>query len=274
MENGSLETQESFVQKVFGCCFNRDQNELEIGGEETNRELVFLGSSKFVFENQLSIFPNNLIRPEEKNKIKFTKDDLIEYIKKQQELVYPLIVENGDMKITKRNFTELKEKLPLIRCEITKHKIYFTNVPTILDLANAIRNPELRRKWDNNLKEYKIMQKIKKESEIVKTITNKQLSVIPEKEFYDKRIGIYKDNIYYLFSSSIPDSIYPIENYDRAKNYMSIMVIREDDDNFYFDCLNQIDININLPIEFIEANIVNKVKSFFNKYFEFLNLLK
>ena len=55
---------------------------------------------------------------------------------------------------------------------------------------------------------------------------------------------------------------------------MSIMVIREDDDNFYFDCLNQIDININLPIEFIEANIVNKVKSFFNKYFEFLNLLK
>ena len=55
---------------------------------------------------------------------------------------------------------------------------------------------------------------------------------------------------------------------------MSIMVIKEDDDNFYIDCLNQVDININLPIEFIEANLLNKVSSFFDKYFEFLNILK
>ena len=273
-EKKRSETEESFVQKLFSCCVGREEVEFEISADETDR-LYSLGDSKMTFENELSLFPTNLIRPEEKNKIKFTKDELIEYIHNLQNLVFPVIYDDNIKKISKRNYTELNEKIPLIRVEIIKHKIYFTEVPSILKLAEAITNPEIRKKWDKNIKEYKIMRKIKKNSEIIKTVTNKQLSVIPEKEFYDKRVGIYKDNIYYLFSSSIPDSIYPNSgNYDRAKNYMCIMVIKEDDDNFYIDCFNQIDVNIKIPIEFIEANILNKVNYFFDKYFEFLNVIK
>ena len=51
------------------------------------------------------------------------------------------------------------------------------------------------------------------------------------------------------------------------------MIVKEDEDNFYFDCYNQVDININLPDKFIETNLPNKTISFFNKYFEFLNTL-
>ena len=121
----------------------------------------------------------------------------------------------------------------------------------------------------------KIIDKCRKDSELIKTITNKQLSVIPEKEFIDKRVGFLKDNIYYLFSSSVPETIYPSNDYyDRAKNYMCIMVIKEDDYNFYIDCFNQIDVNINIPIKFIETYLFNKVNTFFDKYFEFLKALK
>ena len=265
--------EESFVQKIFGCCMERRNNELEIETEETNRQTFLL--PKMQFENESSLFPTNLILPEERNKIKFTKDGLVEFIQNIQNLVYTIIYEDKDIKISKRNYTDLNERKPLIRCEIIKNKIYFTQIPTIEEMINAITSPLLRKKWDNNIKEYKIIGKIKNNSEIVKTITNKQLSVIPEKEFYDKRVRIFKDNVYYLFSSSLPDSIYPSNDfYDRAKNYMSIMVIKEDDDNFYIDCFNQIDVNINIPLEFIEANLLNKVKYFFEKYFDFLNILR
>ena len=264
------EGEESFLQKLFSCCLEKSDKELELGREEANS---FLVNSKFTFENELSLFPTNIIRPEEKNKIKFTKDELVDYITNLQNLVFPVIYDdNSTIKISKRNFTELSEKVPLIRIELKKNKMFFTQIPSIQQMVRAITNPEQRKKWDKNINEYKIMGKIKRESEIVKTITNKQLSVISEKEFYDKRVGIFKDNVYYLFSSSIPDENYI--SYDRAKNYMSIMVIKEDEDNFYFDCFIQVDINIKMPTEFIEANLLNKANNFFDKYFEFLNIIK
>ena len=268
--------EESLLQKIFSCCLEKSDKELELVGQDTNIEQSLLGNSKFTFENELSLFPTNMIRPEEKNKIKFTKDELVDYIINLQNLVFPVIYDdNSTIKISKRNFTELSEKVPLIRIELTKNKMFFTQIPSIQQMVRAITNPELRTKWDKSIKEYKIMGKIKKESEIVKTVTNKQLSVISEKEFYDKRVGIFKDNVYYLFSSSIPDENYPINiSYDRAKNYMSIMVIKEDEDNFYFDCFIQVDINIKMPMEFIEANLLNKANNFFDKYFEFLNINK
>ena len=273
MENNKTEV--SFLQKFFNCCIDNEQNAFEEENEETNMDFLSLGGPKMVFENDLTLIPTNLIRPDEKNKIKFTKDDLVEFIKNLQNLVFPVICNDNNVKISKRNFTDINEKIPLIRVEIIKHKIFFTEVPSIQQIVTAITNPELRKKWDKNIKEYKIIGKLKKDSEIIRTVTNKQLSVIPEKEFYDKRIGFLMDGVYYLFSSSVPDGIYPSNtSYDRAKNYMCIMVIKEDDDNFYFDCFNQIDVNINIPLEFIEANLLNKVNTFFDKYFEFLNVLK
>ena len=269
------DTEQSFLQKIFTCCIDREQNVFEQENEETDIDFLSLGGTKLVFENDLSLIPTNMIRQEEKNKIKFTKNDLVEYIKNLQNLVFPVIYSDNSIKISKRNYTDINEKIPLIRVEIVKHKIYFTEVPTIQQMIKAITIPELRKKWDKNIKEYKIIGKLKKDSEIIRSVTNKQLSIIPEKEFYDKRVGFLMDNIYYLFSSAVPDSMYPSNTlYDRAKNYMSIMVIKEDDDNFYIDCFNQIDVNINIPLEFIEANLLNKVNTFFDKYFEFLNTLK
>ena len=269
------DTEQSFLQKIFTCCIDREQNVFEQENEETDIDFLSLGGTKLVFENDLSLIPTNMIRQEEKNKIKFTKNDLVEYIKNLQNLVFPVIYSDNSIKISKRNYTDINEKIPLIRVEIVKHKIYFTEVPTIQQMIKAITIPELRKKWDKNIKEYKIVGKLKRDSEIIRSVTNKQLSIIPEKEFYDKRVGFLMDNIYYLFSSAVPDSMYPSNTlYDRAKNYMSIMVIKEDDDNFYIDCFNQIDVNINIPLEFIEANLLNKVNTFFDKYFEFLNTLK
>ena len=258
----------SITMRIFSCCFKPPDKEIELNSERNIR-------TKSIYENDEALFPLNSIRNEEKGKITFTRMGLIEYIQNMQELVFPVLFEENDFKISKRNYTEINGNLPIFRFEITKHKIFFTNVPSIPNMLNAMMNPELRKKWDKNLKEYKIVEKMKYNAEIIRIVTNKQLAVIPEKEFYDKRINIIDGGTYYLFSTSVPEINYlSVPNLDRGINDLCVMVVKEDDENFYFDCFNQIDVNINIPIEFIESNLVNKVRNFFDRFFEFLNVLK
>ena len=234
----------SIAMTLFSCCFHPKDKELELS---TGRNI----KSNSVYENEL------------------------EYIQNLQNLVFPVLLEEENIKISKRNYSEINGKIPVFRFEIKKHKSFFTQVPSIQSLLNAMTNPDLRKKWDKNVKEYKIVEKMKYYAEIVRTVTNKLLAVIPEKEFYDKRISFFEGDVGYLFSTSVPEINYlSVANLDRAINYLCVMIIKEDDDNFYFDCFNQFDINIDIPIEFIESNLFYKVKNFFDKYFEFLNVLK
>ena len=249
-EDGQLDDipeEGSITMRIFSCCFKPPDKEIELNSERNIR-------TKSIYENDEALFPLNSIRNEEKGKITFTRMGLIEYIQNMQELVFPVLFEENDFKISKRNYTEINGNLPIFRFEITKHKIFFTNVPSIPNMLNAMMNPELRKKWDKNLKEYKIIEKMK---------------------YNDKRINIIDGGTYYLFSTSVPEINYlSVPNLDRGINDLCVMVVKEDDENFYFDCFNQIDVNINIPIEFIESNLVNKVRNFFDIFFEFLNLLK
>ena len=271
MENIPEEDESSSIaMKIFSCCFQPRGKELELHSERGTSI-----KSKSQYENDETFFPINTLRQEEKSKINFTKTGLLDYIKNLQNLVFPIIYEDNDIKISKRNYTEFNPNLPLYRFEIKKNKLIFTQVPTIISLSNAFLNPELRKKWDKNIKEYKIIEKLRNKAEIIRTVTNKQLAVIPEKEFYDKRVGFFEDNVFYLFSSAVPDMNYlNVQNLDRGMYYICVLIIKEDEDNFYFDAFIQVDVNINIPVEFIESNLVNKVKSFFDKYFESMNVRK
>ena len=264
----------NFLQKVFHCCYRNDSEEIELISEENPYlDNNLLSKVKKEMENDFSIFPVGLILEEELNKIIFTQEGLIKHILNLQNLNYENIYDKNDLKIFKRNFSNICEKFPLIRYKITKNKTDFTKKQNILNLINSLIIPESRRKWDDNLMEYKIIEKLNDNSEVIKIITKKQLN-ISEKEFYIKRIMIYKEGIYYLFSSSIPDSNDLISlDYDKGMNYMNIMVIREDKQKFYFDCFSQIDIKIEFPENFIKTNLPKVVESFFNKYFNFLNSL-
>ena len=266
--------QNSFIQKIFNCCFNHNREDFELKKDEdlTDNQNSLLIKARNELESEFSLFSAGEIREEERETIEFTKEGLLKFILNLQNLNYSNIYDSNNIKISKRNSSFISDKSPLIKCEVIKNKSYFTKVPDIQKIIDAMTKPELRKKWDNNIKEYKIIQKIGNNSEIIKTITNKIFGVIPEKELYDKRIKIINNGIYYLFSSSIPDSTNFISlDYDKAINYICIRIVREDDKNFYFNFFNQIDINIDLPENFIDTNLPNKAKSFFEKYFEFLN---
>ena len=268
--------QDSFISKIFNCCMTRNTLDFEIRDDEsiTSRENSLLIKSKNELEKEFSLFPASIIREEEQNKIEFTKDGLLEFFSSIQNLNYENIYEENDIKISKANSSIITDKFPLIRCQIRKNKSFFAKVPSIRKVIDTLLNPEIRKKWDNNIKDYRIIEKINNNSEIVKIITNRQPPLISEKEFYNKRIEIEHDRIYYLFSSSIPESTNFISlDYDKAINFLSLMIIKEEQGKFYFDFYNQDDTNDNIKDNFIESNLPNKLISFFEKYFGFLNVL-
>ena len=268
--------QDSFIAKIFNCCMTRNTLDFEIRDDEsiTSRDNSLLIKYKNELEKEFSLFPASIIREEEQNKIEFTKDGLLEFFSSIQNLNYQNIYEENDIKISKANSSIITDKFPLIRCQASKNKSFFAKMPSIRKVIDTFSNPEIRKKWDNNIKDYRIIEKINDNSEIVKLITNRQLPIISEKEFYNKRIEIENNRIYYLFSSSIPENTNFISlDYDKATNFLSLMIIKEDKNKFYFDLYNQNDTIDNINDNFIESNLPNRVISFFEKYFGFLNVL-
>ena len=269
-ENKNKEEKVSFIQSLFTCCSENSEDNDLINKEESYNSIIY--RAKKDLENELSLFPIGCIRDEERTKIEFTKDGLLKYILNLQNLFYQNLYNDNNIKISKRNISNITEKVPLIRFEIKKNKSYFKKIPNIQKMIDVMTKPELRIKWDDNLIEYKVYEKLNNNSEIIKIISKKQKDLIPEKEFYDKRIGIYKDRTYYLFSSSIPYSNNYISfDYEMGTNILCIMIIKEDKDNYYFDCFNQIDLNIDFTDNLIKTILPNKAKVFFEEYFEFIN---
>ncbi len=145
-------------------------------------------------------------------------------------------------------------------------------IPKITELFDAIKNPYKNVKWNIYNKEYIVIENVEENIDIVKKISVKQMNIIPEKEFYNKRIYFLNEGIMYYFTSSIPDSIYPPkdENY-RGINYFEIIVIKEDNNNFLFDIFQQIDIKMSIPNTVLILNLPEKLNDYFKKLIGFFN---
>lgn len=272
MDENTKEEQKPFINNLFNCCLRNSSEDIDLINEDNSyKDNSFLSKSKNELEKDFLIFPIGIICEEERNKIDLTEEGLLKFIFNLQNLNYIKIYDKNNIKISKRDSSDISDKIPLIRCEIIKNKSFYNKIPNIQKLIDIIIKPELRKEWDEDIIEYKIIEKLNDNSEIINIITKKQFNIISEKEFYDKRFGIYKDGVYYLYSSSIPDTNNIISlDYDKGKNYLSVMIVKEDKKNFYIDYFKQIDPNIELPEKFIETNIPNKVINFFEKYFEYL----
>lgn len=272
MDENTKEEQKPFINNLFNCCLRNSSEDIDLINEDNSyKDNSFLSKSKNELEKDFLIFPIGIICEEERNKIDLTEEGLLKFIFNLQNLNYIKIYDKNNIKISKRDSSDISDKIPLIRCEIIKNKSFYNKIPNIQKLIDIIIKPELRKEWDEDIIEYKIIEKLNDNSEIINIITKKQFNIISEKEFYDKRFGIYKDGVYYLYSSSIPDTNNIISlDYDKGKNYLSVMIVKEDKKNFYIDYFKQIDPNIELPEKFIENNIPNKVINFFEKYFEYL----
>ena len=268
-----IESEEpTFFQKLFSCCLNTNQgtdiNDLNL--QRNSQEIIKNIGEKIT--DSLLLFDRKYIRDDEINVIKYTKEGIFAFIKKIQNLDYITKSEKNLIKISISQKSDLTSLIPIIRCEIILPKSRFINPPPILDIARINFSPEERLKWDKDIKSYEIINKISSDTSINKIITQKQILIISEREFYNKRCEFMDDGIYYSFSTSIPDDIFPLKSEIlRVKNYFTIFVISHDINNYYFDSISQIDFKSSMNIDLMIGPLPLKTKDFYDKLVAYFN---
>ena len=254
----------------FLCCFPtkiKDNEELEfelhIKSEDDN-------NNKYVdlINGIQSFFPIMYIREDEKNYFQFNQDFIVNFI---SELSHKNFINKYDDSSLKLSILS-SENIPVIRSEIIFKKILFKKeVPTIESLASCILIPEKRVKVDKNFKEFKILKKITNNTVITRMVSTSQLTIISELEFLEKRTYFFDNGVLYYFCSSIPDEIFPKKDIERALNYYGIMVIKEDNENFYIDTFNKVDTKMDVPEVLIVMSFPMKMKEFFDGLLYYFN---
>ena len=263
--------------KMMNCCLPK-KDEFQIDFQ--NKFMKDVDNMNYKNDEEvdgiLSLFPSIYIREDERRHLKFTKEYIINYLSELSQKNFITKYEDTfihliNLSILESN--ELSNNTPVIRCEIVRKKSLFKKrVPTIEEFVYPIIIPELRVKWDKNYKEFELIRTINKNSHIVRMVSTYQLTLIPERECYDKRTFFFDNGVFYYFSSSIPDSLYPPKKEPvRVTNYIGALIIKEDNENFYIDSFNQVDIKMNIPEALIVLSFPWKMKEFFDGFVELFN---
>jgi len=261
---------QTFIDKIFSCCMHQPQNEED--NEIKSNVQSIKNSINFDYSNL--IFPKKYIRQDEINKITFTDEGIKNFINDLISLNYVEKFKNEDLKISELEYSIINQNIFNLRCEAIKPKSLFKNkVPSLKEIRDAIYIPEQRLEWDKNTKSIDLLEQIDDKTVIVQSITQKLLAFISERELIEKRYEYYiGDNQYYNFASSVPDELYPPQSEPvRCTSYISVFIIKEDENNFIFDSFNQIDIKMNVPQNLITISFPIKMKEFFNKLIEYIN---
>jgi len=266
----------NLFHKAFYCCYglNEKTPELKFDIENSNSNSNHQSLNEINQNHRPSIYIySKYIRQDEKNKIKYTKHGILDFIKYLTNLEYSTKFESGGYKIAIRDSSELSKDTLLIRYSASINKnLFLKGAPNIIEMLDGIKNPEKNTKWNIYNKEYIILKRINENVDIVKKVTVKQFNIIPEKEYYNKRLFFYNEDMAYYFTSSIPDNIYPVVDKNfRALNYLEAFVIKEDNYSFIFDIFQQLDIKMSIPQAILMVNLPEKLKEYFEKLIEYFN---
>ena len=153
-------------------------------------------------------------------------------------------------------------------------KSEFKKGTTQKKIVYCMRDPETRMKWDKKFKEFYTMEN----GEICKIVysrMNRPIFFISERDTIEKRYEFYINGNYYSYTSSVDDDscekFHVIPDVERLMNFFSTYNIEEDDDNFYFKTLNQLDYKMNTPNQLLGVTLPSNLKDWYKKLKEMIN---
>ena len=104
-------------------------------------------------------------------------------------------------------------------------------------------NPEIRMSWDKNFKEFKILENGENYA-VFKIWMFSPIFFISERDIIDKRIEFYDKGVHYYLASSVDDYSEITPNVVRCLTYLNCSIISEDEENFNYYSLTQIDAKV------------------------------
>lgn len=261
-----------FFSNLMNCCKTKDTDMNEILTTKGANVDDFNQKDKEL-EEAFLILPEEYIDKKEHSHIKFTKEGFLDFISQLQTDNYNQIFDSNEINISMKESSLINQNNNLYRIKLRKSKKFFIIENGLEKIMNAMSSPDERKTWDKNIKDYNIIEKINEKAEIIKIISNKLFSIIGERVFIDKRIKFWDEGVGYCFTSSLPDEIYtPEDDTVRVNDYLGVFIVNEDEENYYLDSFNQVDIKMGIPESFIKDNLPIKVKEFYDNLFGYLIL--
>ena len=221
--------------------------------------------------NSAMIFPSNTYRKDENDvALNLTKDKIIDIINYEflESEDYKIFYNKEHLILSSKDSSFLTKNFPLIKMEYKIPKKEFDKDIGIEDIVNTLKDFKNRILWDENIKEMEIMEEFDN-SFIIHTSFNKPIFFISERDIIEKKVDFYFNNKYYSYSSSVSDELNEKykENEDvmRILNYISVYIIEEDEENFYFKSLNQLDYKMNIPNTLMNITLPMKILNWYKK---------
>ena len=265
--------------KLLCCCLyskkNKKKEKLlegeELSDAEFSDDLSESSTSSGEILNTAMVFPSKVYRKDEKEiSLNLSKEKIVEITNKEFLICndYKIFYKKDGLILSSKESSLLTNKFPLIKMEYKISKSEFKNNINKEDIINTLKDIKNRKKWDENIKEIKIIEEYEN-SYLIHTSYNKPIFFISERDILEKKVEFYFNNNYYSYCSSVSHELNEKykenKNVVRIFNYISIYKIEEDENYFYFKSLNQIDYKMNVPNNLMNITLPIKIINWYKK---------
>lgn len=265
--------------KLLCCCLyskkNKKKEKLlegeELSDAEFSDDLSESSTSSGEILNTAMVFPSKVYRKDEKEiSLNLSKEKIVEITNKEFLVCndYKIFYKKDGLILSSKESSLLTNKFPLIKMEYKISKSEFKKNINKEDIINTLKDIKNRKKWDENIKEIKIIEEYEN-SYLIHTSYNKPIFFISERDILEKKVEFYFNNNYYSYCSSVSHELNEKykenKNVVRIFNYISVYKIEEDENYFYFKSLNQIDYKMNVPNNLMNITLPIKIINWYKK---------
>jgi hypothetical protein len=265
----SKEQQELYTNLFSPSPVNKEKNVFKFSEAEMSTALTI----------EEIIFPLKYLNLAETNPsfhFTFTREKIISFIEdeiKNKNSYTSLINNNGFDIYIKETGSIFNSEFPMIKMYYKIPKSVFNkkdiNVKTIDKYMNE---PEKRLKWDNSIRDYKIVERVNSEVYLLHYICKSPMLFVSERDVVDKRYDFYEGGIYYDFSSSVKDDLIPLEeDVLRITDHCSVCKIYEENDCFNIISITQVDTKYKLPNALMSVQLPVKYKEWYDSLINAIN---
>ena len=253
------------IQQIENTSFKEKKKEIEM-------------STALPIEEDL-IFPLKYLNDTETNPnftFEFSKEKIISFIEEQindDKSFISLVNKDGFDIYIKNSGSIFCSEFPMIKMFYKIPKNVFTREGVTVKIIDEYMNiPEKRLKWDKSIKDYKIVERHNEEVYILYYLCKSPMLFVSERDVVDKRYDFYVNDIYYDFSSSTKNDIYPVEDdIVRITDHCSVCKIFEENDYFNIISITQVDTKFNVPPAMLSVQLPIKYKDWYDSLVNEIN---
>ena len=253
------------IQQIENTSFKEKKKEIEM-------------STALPIEEDL-IFPLKYLNDTETNPnftFEFSKEKIIAFIEEQindDKSFISLVNKDGFDIYIKNSGSIFCSEFPMIKMFYKIPKNVFTREGVTVKIIDEYMNiPEKRLKWDKSIKDYKIVERHNEEVYILYYLCKSPMLFVSERDVVDKRYDFYVNDIYYDFSSSTKNDIYPVEDdIVRITDHCSVCKIFEENDYFNIISITQVDTKFNVPPAMLSVQLPIKYKDWYDSLVNEIN---